>query len=70
MSVVVSLICSLVIESTEFEVVWNTDYGRMIPDVTVTSGSEIHFIEIIVTHAINELKREKINSLNVHTLLI
>ena len=60
----------LVIESAELEVVWNTDYGRMIPDVTVTSGSEIHFIEIIVTHAIDELKREKINSLNVPTLLI
>ena len=42
----------------------------MIPDVTITSGSEIYFVEIIVTHAIDERKREKINSLGVPTLLV
>lgn len=60
----------LLIESAELEMSWDTDYGKMIPDVTVTSGGEIYFIEIIVTHAIDERKREKINSLGVPTLLI
>ena len=60
----------LLIDSAELEMSWDTDFGRMIPDVTITSGAEIYFIEIIVTHAIDEQKREKINSLNVPTLLI
>lgn len=42
----------------------------MIPNVTITNGGEIYFIEIIVTHAIDELKRQKINSLDIPTLLI
>lgn len=60
----------LLIESAELEMSWDTDYGRMIPDVCITSGSEIYFVEIIVTHTIDEQKREKINSLGVPTLLI
>lgn len=60
----------LIIQDAELEMSWDTDYGRMVPDVTITSGAEIYFVEIIVTHAIDEQKREKINSLGVPTLLI
>lgn len=60
----------LFIDSAELEMSWDTDYGRMVPDVTITSGEEIYFIEIIVTHAIDEQKREKISSLDVPTLLV
>lgn len=61
---------ALLIECADLEMTWDTDFGRMIPDVTLTSGTEIYFVEIIVTHAIDERKREKINSLGVPTLLI
>jgi len=49
---------------------WSTDYGKVIPDVTITSEAEIYFNEIVVTSSIDERKREKINSLNVPTLII
>jgi len=61
---------ALIIESADLEMSWSTDYGKVIPDVTITSEAEIYFIEIVVTSSIDEPKREKINSLNVPTLII
>ena len=60
----------LYMDSSDLEMQWDTHFGKVIPDVTVTSGAERYFIEIIVTNSINEKKREKLHSLGLPTLLI
>ncbi len=45
-------------------------YGDVIPDIVVTSGGRELFIEIFVTHKIDETKLEKLKRANISTIEI
>ncbi len=51
------------IDQAELEVPWQTALGRIQPDVVVVSNSEKYFIEIAVTHTVDEHERAKIETL-------
>lgn len=52
------------------QVVLEKRFHNIIPDIIVYSGNAYFFIEIVVTHGIDDIKREKIRSSNISTLEI
>lgn len=63
----------LVCESKEIEierVELEKRYSGIIPDVVVTSGGKQFFIEIFVTHPVDEIKLSKLQDANISTIEI
>lgn len=52
------------------KVILEKRFDNIIPDIMVYSGNAYFFIEIVVTHGIDDVKREKIRSANISTLEI